>query len=111
MYMADTKLRRQVIQVAEPNKGFIGSERLMSTGYKIPMLDDAYLYNGEPTNRLTGAGQLIPNFMPLESPLLASALARAYPIQTTFRGMQSYGRAIDRSARVSNPTNWKKSQL
>lgn len=109
--MADTVLRRQSIQIAMPVKGFIGSERITSTGYKVPVLDDAYLYNGEPTNRLTGAAQLIPNIQRQESPLLASALARAYPIQTTFKGMQSYGRAIDRSTRVSNPTDWKKSQL
>lgn len=109
--MADTILRRQVVQVAEPAKGFIGSEKIMSTGYKVPVLDDAYLYNGEPINRLTGAAQLIPNIQLKESPLLASALARAHPIQLKFGGKQSYGRAIDRSARVSNPTNWKKSQL
>lgn len=109
--MADTVLRRQVIQVAMPVKGFIGSERITSTGYKIPVLDDAYLFNGEPTNRLTGAAQLIPNVQTLENRLIASALAKAHPIQTTFKGMQSFGRAIDRSARVSNPTNWKKSQL
>jgi hypothetical protein len=109
--MADTVLRRQFIQIAMPVKGFIGSERITSTGYKVPVLDDAYLYNGEPTNRLTGAAQLIPNIQSQENPLLASALARAYPIQTTFKGMQSYGRAIDRSAKVSNPTDWKKSQL
>ena len=108
--MADTKLRKQVIQVAEPVKGFLGSEKIVSTGYKIPIMADAYLYNGEPSNRLTGAGQLIQNVQPLERAEVASALARVYPIQTRFSGIQSYGMAIDRSARVSNPTNWAKGQ-
>lgn len=109
--MTEGVLRKQVVQVAMPVKGFIGSERITSTGYKIPIIDDAYLFNGEPTNRLTGAAQLIPNIQQYENPIIASALARAYPIQTTFKGKQSYGKAIDRSARVSNPTDWKKSQL
>jgi len=109
--MADTVLRKQGMQIAMPVKGFIGSERITSTGYKIPVLNDAYLYNGEPTNRLTGAAQLIPNVQRLESPLIAKELARAYPIQTTFKGMQSFGRAIERSGSVSHPTDWRKSQL
>jgi hypothetical protein len=108
--MADTKLRRQVVQIAMPVKGFLGSEKIESNGYGVPIIADAYLYNGEPTNRLTGAAQLIPNVQPLERTAAASALARAYPLQTRFSGLQSFGNAVNRSARVSNPTRWKITQ-
>lgn len=106
----ETRLRKQVIQIAMPNKGYMNSEKIQSTGYKVPILADAYLYNGEPTNRLTGAGQLIPNIQPLESASAAEALSRQYPLKTKFAGLQSYGNAIDASARVKNPTNWAKGQ-
>lgn len=108
--MSETTLRKQLVGIAMPNKGFSNSERITSKAYGVPFLADAYLYNGEPINRLTGAGQLIRNVQPLERAEVAAALARAHPIQTKFSGYQSFGNAINQSARVKNPTNYKKSQ-
>jgi hypothetical protein len=93
-----------------PNKGFIGSEKITSPMLNEPFIADAYLYNGEPTNNLTAPGQLIPNIQTTESRRKAARLSREYPIQRTFVGLSSFGRAIDASPKVRNPTNWAQGQ-
>lgn len=108
--MADSRLRKQVVPIAMPARGFVGSSKIEANGFGVPLIADAYLYNGEPINYLTGAAQFTPNVQPTERADVAAALARAHPIQTRFSGYQSYGNAVDRSARVPNPTSWKITQ-
>jgi hypothetical protein len=108
--MADARLRKQVVPIAMPARGFINASKIEAIGYGVPMIADAYLYNGEPINYLTGAAQFQPNVQPTENAQVAAALARAHPLQTRFSGYQSFGNAVDRSPRVPNPTSWKINQ-
>jgi len=81
-----TMMRRTVIQIAQPAKDARNAESYTSQSVSREILNDAYLYNGEPINNLSQPGQLIPNVQRLESAAAAAALAKKYPPQSKFVG-------------------------
>jgi len=90
-----TKFRREPIQIIKSAKGFIGSERSVLAP-PAQMIADAYLIDGEPINRLTNPGQLIPNVQPLERAEVALVLSKKYPLPMKYTGY----------AITKNPNNW-----